>query len=147
MINCTAFNNVGVGIFVGQGGSVTGCTVRSNSTDGINAPNDCYIARNHCSANGTASASAGIHTTSDGNRIVDNSVIFNNDTGIKVDGISNLITGNSSRFQTTKNYAIAAGNRYGPIVDLTGTGTAGVSGTNTAATTTVSADPQANFAY
>ena len=108
--------NTGIGIVTGQGSSGTGCQVRRNSLDGIQIPNDCYVARNHGSANGrSGNPSAGVHATSDDNRLVDNSAIFNHPTGLQVDGISNLITDNSSRFQTTKNLISAAGNHDGQL--------------------------------
>jgi hypothetical protein len=65
--------------------------------------------------------------------------------GIDVTAVGNLINKNSAKTNTT-NYRIVADNRYGPIVDLTAAGTAAVNG-NSAAGTTVNADPQANFAY
>jgi hypothetical protein len=146
---CIAFGNSGTGIVSGQASFITGCEVRNNALDGILVPNDCCVARNHVSGNGTAAGPvAGIRVTSDGNRIVDNSIIFNNDTGLKVNGISNLITGNSSRFHGTKNFVIAAGNRYGEIVDLTGTaGVAAVSSNAAASTLGGVASALANFAY
>lgn len=145
--HCTANANKTAGITLGGASSVTNSKARGNNGDGINAPNDCYIGGNHCSENGQSVASAGIHTTSGGNRIVGNSVVFNNGTGIEVDGGANLITQNSARFHGVNNYVIAANNLYGPIVDLTTVSTAAVSGTNSASATTVSTDPQANFAY
>jgi hypothetical protein len=146
---CTAENNNGIGILGGQGSSITGCEVKGNKLDGIRVANDAYVARNHVSANGDAShLSAGIRATSDGNRIVDNSIVFNSDTGLQVDGASNLITGNSSRFQTTKNFVIAAGNHYGQIVDLTSTSGLAAVGSNAAAATLGGVSSAlANFAY
>jgi parallel beta-helix repeat protein len=116
--DCTAASNKGAGIQIAIGSTVTGCTVRSNGSDGILAPNDCLIARNSCSQNGTAITAAGIHVTSQGNRIEENHVVFNNDTGIKVDNANNLVVKNSSRFNSsnTKNYVIVAGNFVGTIV-------------------------------
>jgi hypothetical protein len=100
---------------------VTGCTARSNGNDGILAPNDCLIARNSSSQNGTAGVAAGIHVTSQGNRIEENHVVFNNDTGIKVGDANNLVVRNSSRFHGNNNYAIASGNVVGTIVTTSGT--------------------------
>jgi parallel beta-helix repeat protein len=146
IINCNVSFNTAAGISAGQGSVITGCNVRSNGKDGILASNDCYIARNQCSANGTKAASAGIHTTSDGNRIVDNSLIFNLDTGLRVDGTASLITGNNSRFSTT-NYNIAAGNVYGPIVDDTDSSAAPAVSGNSATGTINNNHPWANFAH
>ena len=146
IVDCNVSFNTGAGISAAQGNVITGCNVRSNGKDGILASNDCYIARNQCSANGTKGASAGIHTTSDGNRIVDNSLIFNLDTGLKVDGAANLITGNNSRFSTT-NYNIAAGNVYGPIVDDTDASASPAVSGNSAAGTINSTHPWANFSH
>jgi parallel beta-helix repeat protein len=119
----TADQNKGAGIQVAIGSTVMGCTARSNGNDGILAPNDCLITRNSCSQNGTASLAAGIHITSQGNRIEENHVVFNNDTGIKIDDANNLVVRNSSRFNSsnTKNYAIAPNNVVGTIVTTSGT--------------------------
>lgn len=120
--DCTAASNKGAGIQVAIGSSVTGCTVRSSGKDGILAPNDCVIARNSCSNNGTFPPAAGIHVTSQGNRIEENHVVFNNDSGIKVDGANNLVMRNSSRFNSNnaKNFVIVAGNLVGTIVTSAG---------------------------
>lgn len=86
---------------------------------------------------------AGIYAFGEGNRIEGNNVA-NNDRGIDVDGDDTLVIRNSADANTT-NYDIEAGNHYGAIVDLTGSGTASVSG-NSATNTVFSIDPWANFA-
>jgi parallel beta-helix repeat protein len=77
------------------------------------------IARNSCSQNGAVAASAGIHVTSQGNRIEENHLVFNSDAGIRVAASNNFVIRNSSRFNnagTANNYVIAAGNFVGAIV-------------------------------
>jgi len=117
--DCTSGLNKGIGIQVAIGSTVTGCTARSNGNDGIRAPNDCLIARNSCSQNGAVTASAGIHVTSQGNRIEENHLVFNSNAGIRVTASNNLVIRNSSRFNnagTANNYVIVSGNFVGAIV-------------------------------
>jgi parallel beta-helix repeat protein len=87
---------------------------------------------------------AGILATVGDNRIEGNNCA-GNDRGIDVDGSGNIIIGNTCSGNST-NYDIVANNRYGPIVNITASGTAAVSG-NSAASTVTTTDPWANFAY
>ena len=64
---------------------------------------------------------------------------------MKADNLANLIIKNSARANGT-NYNFVASNDYGPIINLTGGGGAGVSG-NSAVSTLATTDPWANFAY
>ena len=82
--------------------------------------------------------------TSTDNRIEGNNVT-GNDRGIAVDLSGNLIIRNSASGNSVA-YDIAAGNRYGPIIDISATGTAAVSGSS-AASTVATTDPWANFTY
>jgi hypothetical protein len=50
--------------------------------------------------------------------VIDGNQALNGGTGIKVTGVRNLIIRNMVG-NNSPNYDIAAGNRYGPIVDLT----------------------------
>ena len=95
-------------------------------------------------SNGNSGDGAGLHVTSSDNRIEGNQVT-DNDRGIDVDASLNLIIKNSASGNTT-NYVFVASNRYGPIIDITAVGTAAVSG-NSAADTTTTTHPWANFTY
>ncbi len=74
------------------------------------------------------------------NRIEGNNVTTN-DRGIHVSASGNLVLRNSATSNTT-NYVISANNGYGPIVNITASGTAAVTGNSATST-----DPWANFAY
>lgn len=143
--NCeAAFNSVD-GIRVATGSSVRHCTVRGSAGDGIEAGTSCTIAENQTDLCGNGAGSgAGVHITGTGCRVEGNTCL-SADRGVDVDGTGNLIIRNTARGNTT-NYDIVAGNRYGPIIDITAGGTAAVSG-NSAASTMSSTDPWANFAH
>jgi hypothetical protein len=71
----------------------------------------------------TTGMPAGIHTTSAGNRIEENHVVFNNNAGIKVDSVASTVLRNTSRFNngstaTASNYVFVnqPGNIVGTIV-------------------------------
>lgn len=142
----TLTNTTGMGINVGAACTVEACTVQGSAGDGIRASSSCLIIANNCEGNGSFASGdgAGIHTTGGENRIEGNTVT-GADRGIDVDGTGNFIIKNSARNNTT-NYSIAASNRYGPVIDITATGTAAVSG-NSAADTSGSTHPWANFAH
>lgn len=147
--DCTVTDNSGDGILLSVGSTVTGCTVRGNNFDGIEAPNDCTITRNNCTANGDGAGvldGAGIHTRLAGNRIEENQSIVN-DIGYKVDVGESFIARNTARFNAT-NWNIANDNRFGPVVDMTGVVAGGFTGNGAATTMPVAADhPWANFSY
>jgi hypothetical protein len=152
--HCSAYGNTstaaststtGMGFYVTDRSMIQGCTANFNQGDGINIGSNTVVRDNNCYSNGYSTGDgAGIHATGSANRIEGNNVTAN-DRGIYVTAIGNLIVKNSAK-ANTNNYIIVADNRYGPIIDLTAGGTAAVSG-NSAAGTTVNADPQANFAY
>jgi hypothetical protein len=152
LAHCSAYNNgnsaaatadSGVGIYA-SASTIKDCTAGVNKGDGIQVLNNCTVEGNTSYVNGNGGDGAGIHATANSNRIENNNVV-GNDRGIDVTAVGNLIIKNSAK-ANTNNYNIVIDNRYGPIVDLTAGGTAAVSG-NSAAGTTVNADPQANFAY
>ncbi|MEK6644896.1 MAG: right-handed parallel beta-helix repeat-containing protein [Planctomycetota bacterium] len=134
--NCTAMFNTTDGISVGQGSTVTACTSRGNSGhgivgqpgstiqnntssanvgDGIRVSTDCRVANNTCDGNGAvAGDAAGIHATSDDNRI-DSNHVTDNDRGIDVDVGGNLVIRNSASGNGA-DYDIVAGNSKAEIL-------------------------------
>ena len=89
-----------------------------------------------------------IHSTGAENRIEGNSVT-GNDRGVEVTAGGCLIIKNTAATNTTA-YVIAANNRFGPIVNLTGAGVAAQSVNNASASVgsvLASTDPWANFLY
>jgi parallel beta-helix repeat protein len=142
-------DGVSGGISVHDGCTVRGCTVRNSSGTGINADANCLIIGNVIDLSGRATGGwAGIFVTSTGNRIEGNSVTNCSSGGVWVSaagGTNNLIIRNSAH-GNNPNYIIPANNRYGTVVDLTGSNPNSVNG-NSGAGTTVSTDPWANFAY
>lgn len=141
---CMAISNPGQGIFAQEGSLVTDCVARLNTNNGIVCSSDCLIRDNMCDSNGFGGDGAGIFTDGSDNRIEGNNCT-DNDRGIDVAAAGNLILRNSCSGNTI-NYEIVASNRYGPIVNITATGSAAVSG-NAAAGTVSTTDPWANFAF
>jgi parallel beta-helix repeat protein len=164
---CVVFGGTGSGITI-DSGMVVGCTVQQcgqtgirsiysstitnnvlayNAGDGILVASACIVTRNNCRSSGheTSELASGIRTTGGDNRIEYNNCILN-DYGIRVEGTGSIILGNTCSGNSTLNYSIVAGNRYGPIINLTAGGTAAASG-NSATSTLASTDPWANFAY
>jgi len=139
--NCTSAFNQGNGILADRS-EITGCTVGENGADGLHIGENCTVLTNACNSNGFDGA--GIYVTTGGNRIEDNHCTGNG-RGIDVGSAGNLIVRNSCSSNST-NYEIVAGNRYGPIIDVTAGGTLAVSG-NSAPSTLTSTDPSANYAY
>jgi len=130
------------GIAAGTACSVSGCVVHGNSAaTGIRAADSCYVVGNISDSNGT-----GIVVGS-GNRIESNSCTSNASAGVLVPSgaTNNVLVRNSAR-NNNPNYNIATGNRYGTIANLTTAGTGAAFG-DAAATTIVTSDPWANFAY
>ena len=155
--NCSSRNNdtsaifsstTGSGFNVGAGSSIQDCAAYSNRGAGICVNGESSARDNQSSGNGTGDG-AGIYVTGSDNRIDSNNVT-GNDRGIEVDGTGNLIIRNSASGNppaaNNLNYDIAGDNRYGPIEDITATGTAAVSG-NAAASTSGTNHPWANFSY
>jgi parallel beta-helix repeat protein len=142
--DCIATDNSQSGIVVSgsnPGGVIRGCTARFNQSDGIVVSGGTLVHGNTLYRNGTGSA--GIRVTGPDNRIEANNCIRAG-IGIQITTSGNLIIGNSCSGNTT-NYSIVAGNRYGPVVNLTPGGTPAVNGNF--ADDTTSSHPWANFAY
>jgi parallel beta-helix repeat protein len=82
-----------------------------NTLDGINAGDGNRIVGNNCVGNGNGGDGAGIHVTSQRNVIMDNTVL-QNDRGIDVDAVNNLIVKNSASSNDIE-YSIVGGNKVG----------------------------------
>lgn len=142
---CSAVRNFGNGIVVGSSNLIADCTASENTLNGISAGSLNLIKNNNSSFSGSgAGDGAGINTLGSGNRIEGNNCT-SGDRGIDVDLGGNIIIRNTCRANTT-NYVFVSGNRYGPIVDITGGGAAAVNGSG-ATSTLSSTDPWANFSY
>jgi len=146
--HCTTYFNdsdmnptstTGMGVYINSGGTIQNSTVQFNSGDGIRVGSECLIRENISVYN-----FAGVHSTGSNNRIEGNNVVGNG-RGINVDATGNLIIKNSAKSNTI-DYAIAASNRYGPIVDISAAGAPAVNG-KSAADTTATSHPWANFSY
>jgi parallel beta-helix repeat protein len=151
-INSTAATlttTTGMGITIGAGSTVERCTVQGSRGDGIRATSSCLIRDNVSDRSGSGTGDgAGIHTTSNENRIEGNSVT-GNDRGIDVDLAGNLIIRNTAATNTTA-YDIVANNRFGPIINISAAGTAAQTVTDASANVASSlgsTDPWANFLY
>ncbi len=138
---CTAYNNLGNGISATAGATVSGCTSRSNTLDGVRVSSDCRVTDNTCVFNGVGDG-AGIHATSDSNRIEGN-LCKSADRGIDVDGTGNIIMRNTCTANTI-NWTIVGGNSYLVVVaNRTVSNFSGDAGGGGYGST----DPNANFTY
>jgi len=144
---CLSTSNTGAGIAAQSAVTIKDCTCSLNFGSGISANSGCLIVGNHCVGNFAQFADeGGIRTFGSTNRIENNRLSGQGvGVGIRVENTGSLIIGNTTKSFAT-HYVIAANNRYGPILDLTGTGTAAVNG-QLAVSTVQSADPRANFAH
>ena len=148
--DCAATNNGGAGFSLTDGSSITDSTASGNVSDGISVFGIAasLVRGNLLSRNGHSNPAeaAGIRVSSQDNRIEGNNCT-ENDRGILVSGIGNLIIKNSASGNALNNYEIAANNRYGAIIDLTASGSAAGNGNAAAGTLTTTTNPWANFAY
>jgi parallel beta-helix repeat protein len=143
---CSAYQNGFDGIQVQGGNVVVDCTARLNGRHGISSLGGALIRGNTCHENGlSGNGLANIHISLDGDNRIEGNHCSKADVGIEVTVTGNVIVGNTCSGNTT-NYSIVANNRYGPIVNITASGTAAVNG-NSATSTLASTDPHANFAY
>ena len=127
-----------MGIDVGFYGTVTNCTVKNNPL-GIFGGGSNHIVGNMAEGNGDA-----INLYENRN-VIDGNQLINGGTGIKLTAVRNLIIRNMVGNNST-NFDVAAGNRFGPIVDITTGATPAVSG-DSAADTTTTTHPWANLTY
>ncbi|MBM3992059.1 MAG: right-handed parallel beta-helix repeat-containing protein [Planctomycetes bacterium] len=142
--NCWAESNDGDGIRVDDGCSVIDCGTGRNMLDGIRFRGSCVIRGNVCRFNGDLGDGANIHATGSDNRIEGNNCSLA-DRGIDVDFAGNIIIQNTCSGNTT-NWDIVANNVFGPILDRRAPASAAVLG-NSAASSTGTTDPSANFTY
>ncbi|MFM9957441.1 MAG: right-handed parallel beta-helix repeat-containing protein [Phycisphaerales bacterium] len=143
---CSSYVNEGVGIAgTDYGVSITDCSSRGNDDHNISVTHHSLVRGNLCSAINTQTTGAGIYVSNDNNRIEGNHCI-DAVKGIQVDGVSNVIIGNTCA-DNNVNYDIAANNIYGAIVNRVGAVTAAVNGSGAAISTMGSSDPHANFSH
>jgi hypothetical protein len=129
--DCILYSNLQGGIHAGLG-NISGCVLFSHNAVSIEITGFVFV-----SGNTITSTSKGIFATGDRNRIEGNNLVFAV-TGIDVEGANNLIIRNSVTSSATA-YDIAAGNAFGPIVNVAGMGDV------TAAAN--ASHPWANFEY
>jgi parallel beta-helix repeat protein len=139
---CGAYSNDSSGISVSSNCTVESCTAAFNAANGIIATTANTIRNNTCNDNGDAASGAGVRV-SGGNRVEGNHCV-SNFRGVYASGTGNLIVRNTCGGNTGDNYFLVASNRYGPIIDLTAAGAAGVAGSAAAGTLT-SSDSNANY--
>ncbi len=144
VVDCVTRENKSDGIRVtGSGTIIRGCATRWNRGDGIDIENHMLVEGNHSFENGYEGDGAGIFIWGHANTIKNNEVA-GNDRGIHAQGgASNFIIGNSAIVNPPavggSNYVIAAGNAYGPIVNVNAVGD--ITGTPNAS------HPWANFEH
>lgn len=134
----TGWGNTGVDMFNTTAGIVDHVRASDNGAAGDSRGHGISVGSNgevnQCLAQGNS-------------RLDANHVNANTASGIEVSGSGNLIVRNDAHANATgANYKIAANNRYGPIVDITAGGAAAVNA-NSAADTTTTTNPWANFTY
>lgn len=138
---CTAQNNE-TGISVSEGGTIEHCVATNNTRYGLRA--DARGIISNCTSRQAATAFASIYLGG-----TDSVAQYNNCSGGAV-GIQALVAGNliigNRCTGSAGNYSLVAGNRYGPMIDITAAGTPAVNG-NAAASSLSSTDPYANFSY
>ncbi len=130
--NCSCNGNA-TGILALDGCTVESCTVAGNAADGIKLGNSCHAINNHSRGNGANGTGCGVYSSGIANRIDGNSCV-DNDYGIRVTALDNVVVRNTARNNATANYSFPNGAEYGQI--LTNPGSA-----------FVATNPWANFAY
>ncbi len=167
---CTVAENIGGGIFANSGSVVRENVVTNSGAMGIEVAEDSFVSENAV----VTSASDGIKAGSS-SRVVNNNVvesglnastyainiagsscrvegntISESSRGVRVQGIGSMIVRNSvclPNAVTTTAWTIAAGNRYGPIIDLKSLPQAGAASGGSATSTMTTTDPNANFTH
>jgi len=138
-----------MGFFAFSGSTIQNCTANDNQGDGICLVANTLARGNNCNRNALNGDGAGIQTVNVNNRIEGNNV-NGNLRGIDTPSKGNLIIGNSASHNGTNsagNYRIGIDNHYGPIIDISATGTAAANGKGPFPSTLTSTDPRANFSY
>ncbi len=115
--DCVVYANSAGGIqaVVGPSTTISHCMLFSSLGDAITVGNSCVVTGNHVVA-----AVAGIHATGNRSRIEGNTVVGCS-IGFDVDGTDSVLLKNTASSNTT-DYDIAAGNSFGPIVNVAGVG-------------------------
>lgn len=124
VIDCTATGNTQSGIHANFAAHVQGNFCDSNAVCGIftDAGGGVTIRGNTCLENGLSNSGAGIRVASVGSNVIEGNAVSVNYRGIDVLSTRNMIIGNRAAFNTNNDYAIVAGNTYGPIVNTVGVG-------------------------
>jgi hypothetical protein len=143
--SCIARENTLDGIVTAGGSTVESCSATLNGGHGVVIGGDGTARHNDCAANGRNSSRAGVYCTGADSRIESNNCT-NNGVGVQTAIGGNIVLRNTCSGSVNGNFVLAAGNRYGPIVDLTAQTAPAVAG-NAAADTTGTTHPWANFAY
>ncbi len=138
---CSACFNHNSGIRAGSGCTVAECTTYASTLDGIQVQSDCTVRHNNCRVAGNGGDGAGIHATSNDNRIEGNNCT-DSDRGIDVDVAGNIIVKNTCSGNTT-NWDVVAGN----VILVVSATTAGAVVGSTGGAAPGSTDPNANFSY
>jgi hypothetical protein len=142
VLDCTSKDNQQNGVRVNFVGTVSGCYCSSNQVCGIvcDSGGGIDIVNNQCSENGNATTlGAGIRVGVGICRI-DGNMLAGNYRSLDVTGNSCIISHNVSSFVGAGgHYSIAAGNSFGPIVNVAGVGD--ISGTANAN------HPMANYTH
>jgi len=107
----------GIGIYVATNGVVQNCTASFNRGDGIRVVRNSLVTGNACNGNGQDGDGAGISSVADQNRI-DGNTAMENDHGIQIGGIFNLVVRNSATGNST-NFP-AAGSLFNDIANISG---------------------------
>ncbi len=146
ILACTSTSNSADGYLLGFGGSIRDCVARFNGLLGISATAFNFIQGNTSTQNGQSGVGpgAGILVASGLSRI-DGNHVTSNPTGIMVTATGSLIIRNTASGNATS-FDIVAGNRYGPIVDITPIVAPAVMG-DSAADSTNTTHPWANFVH
>ena len=153
VIDCTVNNNNQGGITGSSGNTIRGCTLNNNQPHGIWVDSRSLVVDNlvnvstGLSPDDPDTTGAGIVAAGVQNRIEGNHVTESEGIGVSVRSVANVIVRNSAVDNDT-NYDMVAGNRYGPIVDLTpagGVAAPDMSG-DSAPSTLGGDDPMANYA-
>lgn len=142
--HCAANQNGASGFFGDQVCAITSCTAAFNLQHGVRAEGGGVVTDNYCRSNGGPSAGAGIYVAGEDTRVEGN-YCAGNHYGVRVTTPGNLILRNACSGSVT-NFEIVAGNRYGPIINITAATTPAASG-NSAPSQMASTDPWANFAH
>ncbi len=146
MSECAAFSNGGSGITTNSVESViSNCAARLNGLNGIAVAGGCVVLNCVAGSNGQAPATGANILAANGDNRIEGNTCTSADRGIEVTGNGNLILRNACSGNIT-NYAIAANNIYGPIIDRQGLVSTAVSGSS-AASVLGTTDPWANFTY